>query len=661
MSASARPPSAATATRPAVRAPALPRLRAALAAAALAVALFAALWLSLASPSALALDVGTAGSGDRIFLRGVYHREVVAPNDPGARTYRWARGDAEVLLPVGRTGPAIFTATMNAAPQPADQPLAFAMSAGATLLRFEVPATVRSYHVLLPETAVEAGLIRLRFASPTVTPAGDNRLLAVALDRVGVQPVAGLARPALPLVLVQLALVAMAAALLRINGARPRVVIAGALAMTALLAGLNLGARAWSGLGVWPLALVGATLVAASLLAQRILPRDVSAEARFARWLWLISLCGLALRLIGVSAPGFEFNDLDIQSIIIGQVQGGEIYLFVGAHEFGGGTTFYPTGPYLLALPLLLIQPQLPFALHSGAALLDACGPALLALIARELQLGRRAALIAAGLLAVLPIQLTALWWGFFTNIGGQMLFLLLLWLLLRHMRAPGRTSAALLFLGFCLVALSHVGVMILTSTAAAFTLGLAWLRPRPAAAAWRSLLLAGIAAGAVCVLFYLSVVAAPMFGATRGVLSERSSLSAEQLAEHRAYIVRILPVALWRGVGMLPFLMLLPGIPLILARARRPLGRAVVLGWLITPFVFALVDYANTLQVRYIYFLAPLCCLAFATVLHQLWAYRAARPVVVAAVLLIGWLGVFLWYRGAILGIKMSLVPLTH
>lgn len=661
MSTSARPPSATTVARPAVRALALPHLRAALAVAALAVALFAALWLSLASPSTLALDVGTAGSGDRIFLRGVYHREVVAPNDPGARTYRWARGNAEVLLPVGRTGSAIFTATMNAAPQPAEQPLAFAMSAGATLLRFEVPASVRSYHVLLPETAVEAGLIRLRFASPTVTPAGDNRLLAVALDRVGVQPVAGLARPALPLVLVQLALVAMAVALLRINGARPRAVVAGALAMTALLVGLNLGARAWSGLGVWPLALVGATLVAASLVAQRLLPRDSSAEARFARWLWLISLGGLALRLIGVTAPGFEFNDLDIQSIIIGQVQRGEIYLFVGAHEFGGGTTFYPTGPYLLALPLLLIQPQLPFALHSGAALLDACGPPLLALIARELQLGRRAALIAAGLLAVLPIQLTALWWGFFTNIGGQMLVLLLLWLLLRHMRAPGRTSAALLFLGFCLVALSHVGVIILTSTAAAFTLGMAWLRPRPAAAAWRSLLLAGLTAGVVCILFYLSVVAAPMFSATRGVLSERSSLSAEQLAEHRAYIVRILPVALWRGVGMLPFLMLLPGIPLILACARRPLGRAVVLGWLITPFIFALIDYVNTLQVRYIYFLAPLCCLAFATVLDQLWARRAARPVVVAAVLLIGWLGVFLWYRGAILGIKMSLVPLTH
>lgn len=661
MSASTRPPSMAAAARAAVRAPAMPYLRAAIAAAALVVALFAALWLSLASPSALTLDVGTVGSGDRIFLRGVYHREVVAPNDPGARTYRWARGDAEVLLPVGRTGPAIFTATMNAAPQPVEHALPFAMRAGATLLHFDVPAVVRSYHVLLPETAVESGVVRLRFASPTVTPADDNRLLAVALDRVGVRPVAGLARPALPLVLVQLAVVAMAVTLLRLNGARLRTVVGGALATTALLIGLNLDARGWTVLGVWPLALVGATLVAASLVAQRLLPRDRSAEARFARQLWLISLGGLALRLIGVSAPGFEFHDLDIQSIIIGQVQGGEIYLFVGAHEFGGGTTFYPTGPYLLALPLLLVWPQLPFALHIGAALLDACGPPLLALIARELQLGRRAALIAAGLLAVLPIQLTALWWGFFTNIGGQMLILLLLWLLLRHMRAPGRTSTALLFIGCCLVALSHVGVIILTSTAAAFTLSIVWLRPRPSAPAWRGLLLAGLAAGAVCVLFYLSVVAAPMVGATRGVLSERSNLSAEQLAEHRAYIVRILPVALWRGVGMLPFLMLLPGIPLILMRARRPLGRAVVLGWLITPFVFAVVDYVNTLQVRYIYFLAPLCCLAFATVLDQLWARRAARPVVVAAGLLIVWLGVFLWYRGAILGIKMSLVPLTH
>lgn len=82
---------------------------------------------------------------------------------------------------------------------------------------------------------------------------------------------------------------------------------------------------------------------------------------------------------------------------------------------------------------------------------------------------------------------------------------------------------------------------------------------------------------------------------------------------------------------------------------------------WLITPLIFVVVEYFYLVQVRYIYFLAPLCCLALAAVLARLWARQAGRPVVVITLALIAWLGLFLWYNGAIIGVKMSLVPLTH
>lgn len=672
MSSTARPTPAAPAARARGLALALPRARLALAGAVAIAAAAAMLWLSLLPPRALAVDVGSVGSGDLIFLAGVYHREQADRNNPESRTYRWARGDAVVSMPAGRSGATIFQAELYAAPQPAGGPLRFAMVAGADTMAFDVAETERVYRLLVPPSAVEAGVVRLRFASPTVTPPGDDRLLAVALDRLGLKPTTQAALPALPLLAIQLAAVGALGLLLWTNRAPGAVVVGGALLGAALLAGLNLGARYWAGLAAWPLAAVATALVALSAAARVLLPdargaagqalgATRSAEARFARQLWLLFLGGLAVRLVGVSAPGFAFNDLDIQSILFGRVLSGEVYLFENAHEFGGGQTFYPSGPYLLALPLLLLRPALPFALHTGAALIDACGPVLLALVARELGLSRRAALIAGGLLAVLPIQLTALWWGFFTNIGGQALLLLMLWLLLRHTRAPTAWSAALLFVGLSLVLVSHVGVLILTGTAAALALGLAWLPQRPSAAAWRGLLAAGLGALAVFALAYLSFVAAPMLGSAQGVLANDGRLSPERLAEERAYIQRILPVAMWRGVGMLPFLLLVPGLPLIWARAARPLGRAVTLGWLLTPLIYVVVEYLYLVQVRYIYFLAPLCCLATGAVLDRLWLRRAGRPVAILVVALIAWLGLFLWYNGAIVGIKMSLVPLTH
>ncbi|MCS6881311.1 MAG: hypothetical protein RMK84_02595 [Oscillochloridaceae bacterium] len=659
MSASTRSPVPAREAPLVPPSPAL--LRAALLAGALPLLICTTLWLSLALPRSLSLDVGAIGSGDRIFLRGVYQPEIVNPGNPAARTYRWARGDAEVLLPLGRNAPAIFSADMHAAPQPTDRPLAFAMYAGNERLRFDVPAAARKYHILLPPASVEQGVIRLRFASPTVSPPGDDRRLAVALGQVGVRPLPGPARPALAPLLAEAALVGLVVALFWANGARMAGMVAAGLGATALLAGLNVAASGWMVVGVWSLLLVGATLAAASLAARRLLSRVAPAEARFARRLWWITLAGLGLRLIGVSAPGFAFNDLDIQTIFLGNVLRGEVFLFVGSHEFARGQTFYPSGPYTLALPLLLLHPKLPFALHIGAALADACGPPLLALVARELHLGRRAALIAAGLLAPLPVFLTAIWWGFLGNISGQMFLLLLLWLLLRYTRAPSRAGAALLFLSLCLVLLSHVGVLILTVTAGLLTLGLAWLRPRPSAMAWSGVTLAGLGALGVCALVYLSAVAPPMLASVQTIMRDQHLLSPERMAEHRAYLNYVLPVAVWRGMGMLPFLMLLPGIPLLLQRAERPLGRALVLGWLITPFIYVAVDYLNTMQVRYVYFIAPLCCLASAAALGRLWERPAGRRVALVALALIVWLGAFLWYRGAVLGIKMSLVPLTH
>jgi hypothetical protein len=285
----------------------------------------------------------------------------------------------------------------------------------------------------------------------------------------------------------------------------------------------------------------------------------------------------------------------------------------------------------------------------------------LVAMVARELGLGRRAALLAAATLAVLPMQFTAIWWGFFTNMSGQTLWLLLVWLLLRYTRAPGGRAAALLTVALSLVLVSHVGVLLLASCTLALTFGLSWLRPRLEARAWRGLLLAFVAAGALFTLSYVSFVAAPMLGSAQGVLANDGRMAAERVAEERAYITRILPVALWRGMGMLPFLVLIPGLPLIWRAAARPFGRGLLAAWALTALLFCAVEYAILLQVRYIYFLGPLCAIAFAAVLERLLARRAGRAAALAALALVAWLGLYLWFNAAVVGIKPSLVPLTH
>jgi toxin CptA len=628
---------------------------------AVAVALLAAaaLWLTLLPPRAFELDVGSVGAGDLIYLRGFYHREAV-----GERSYRWARGDAQVLLPVGQEGPAIFSGEMYSAPQPDGAPLPFAIRAGPIELRFAVRETERVYRVLLPAAAVEAGRITLRFASTTVTPPGDDRLLAVAVDRLALRPASGLAAPspAWPLILVQLAAAAATGLLLWSIGVRPTLAVAGACGVALLFAGLNLTQRFWVGLSAWPLATVAASLAAASLAARRVLPRASGAQGRFVLRLWLITLAAVGLRLAGVAMPGFEFHDLDIQSILFFRVLRGEVYLFETAHEFAGGQTFYPSGPYTFILPLLLLRTAPAFALHVGGAMLDALAVPLLALIARELGLGRRAALIAAATLALLPMQFTAIWWGFFTNISGQMLWLLLVWLLLRYTRLPSATGAAMLCVSLSLVLVSHVGVLLLASCTLALTFGLSLLlRPRLSAQGWRGLLLACTAAGLLFLLSYVSFVAAPMLGSAQGVLMNDGRLAAAKLAEERAYIARILPVALWRGMGMLPFLLLVPGLALLWRAAARPFGRGLVAAWALTPLLFFAVEYATLLQVRYLYFLGPLCCVAFGAVLSRLWERPAGRLVVLAAFSLIAWLGLWLWFNAAVIGIKPSLVPLTH
>jgi toxin CptA len=65
-------------------------------------------------------------------------------------------------------------------------------------------------------------------------------------------------------------------------------------------------------------------------------------------------------------------------------------------------------------------------------------------------------------------------------------------------------------------------------------------------------------------------------------------------------------------------------------------------------------------LVVRFLYFAAPLICLALGALLAPLWQ-RRGRIVVLAVVLLVGWSGVALWAAGVLMRAKPSGLPLTY
>jgi len=104
------------------------------------------------------------------------------------------------------------------------------------------------------------------------------------------------------------------------------------------------------------------------------------------------------------------------------------------------------------------------------------------------------------------------------------------------------------------------------------------------------------------------------------------------------------------------------PGLALLLGAPRRhPLLRALVVAWLMVCLLFLAVDFGLGLLVRYVYFAAPLVCLACGALLARLQRRYAGRIVALALVLLIAWSGTALWAAGVLERVKPSALPLTH
>jgi toxin CptA len=612
-----------------------------------------ALWYSLIAAETLRVEVGDWG--DQTFLTGVYD-----PEQNPSENYRWSTDRVELVVPnlSARYGQLRMRATGWRPPE-GQPPVVQVDVDGQPWASLPMDRPMRTFTMLLPTNSTSANL-HLTFHSDTYASPTDPRRVGFAIDWIELGA-ASQTGPAPPQLLGQALLLALALVLVReLLLPRGWQLASGAVLAAALLAA-NFWQPLWVSQALWAWLAIAAALLAASWLLAPRFARLLSdwMTPRQAGVAWALLVAALALRLLGATHPLFDIHDLGFHRPWLTTVMRGELYIFSTPSEFQNREIFNPPAGYLLMAPLQLFLPSVKLSVQVATGLVDWLGCLLLLALARELGLSARAGLLALALYAALPINTTMLWWGFVTNDMAQTSGLLLFWALLRLARRPDRAGWAIFTFAVAASLLMHIGAVVLTIGLLAGTLVLGWLRltPRVRWAAASGFALAAALTG----LVYFLAVASP-------AIAQPSDETAAALRETGGEAAIDLATRLWlvsRGVDfgytwLLAALAPLGYAQLLRVRPRHPLGRVLVVAWLLICLGFFGVYLGLGLLVRYLYFAAPLAALGLGVLLDGLWR-RRGQVVVTAIVLLVAWSGIALWVGGVLMRIKPSLVPLTH
>jgi hypothetical protein len=625
------------------------------------------LWLSLALVAVVGanlLGLRLLGGNSHHFHLGFWgDQELLAaesfyePEKDGAgTTYRWTRAHSSLMLRgfavapdpwltlsvgglAGRSGPPRLTTIM------VDQ---------TALLAAPVEARPRDYHLMLPATALGDGKLDLDLLSATSAVPPDPRQLGLRLDALSLAWASGAwALPTWQTLLVQMA-TALSGAAIAWRLELPRALWAVLVVALAMLLGWMTAYDLFSAAAWHVRTLVGSLLLLALAwrglpLLGRLMP-DLSRPER--RWIAAIVVLGCAVRLLGVAYPRFNSQDLDIHQRRLLDVQSGFLYLFDKPTEFGRAATLVPPAFYLLALPFKLLTPSSGLALHTWYACLDGLNALLVALLARCLGASARAAGIAAALIALLPIQFTAIWWGFGPQIAGQTLILALAVLAARE-RITSTSAWLLAATLWSLALLTHPGVTLLGGVWLVGYVILLWWFHRERRDLWRSWALVLVTGCLVALLLlYSPFIRLYLAGLTVGraeALGDDNRARLIELAKGIRMSVRPLHVLALLGL-------------ITLARVTDGPRRWLVVAWLGSAGAFLVVDVVAGLQVRYGYFTIPLICAGLAwwldrQIARTRWAWLAVAGVIGVT----AYSGLPLWYQGVTSGVKPAMAALTH
>jgi len=608
----------------------------------------------------------------------------------GERPYRWTTNDSELRVPGVGGGAWLVEVVAGRGGRPGDTPLPSSWQIGDDYA-FTVelpPGEPRRFRLLVPATA--AGDARVSFYTAPFTPPGDPRVLGFVLHEARVTSVGGGPRaPAWPQVgLLTLALAGVYVAARALDAGRREslalgagLALAGAAALALARPAVTLFTPTLAGLAIGG-ALLG---LAVRALTARLQARD-PARAAFARRVIALAALGLALRLGGMWHPHAIYSDSGFHANKLFALALGQVLQSAGLPaESGGGEAPYPTGPYLLLAPGLLLLPDGHAArvalMQAGAALLDSLLIPLIALLAVRAGLGRAAALLGAAcyLLPITAMESFAV--GELANIAGQAMAMPFVALLALGWLAQGdkgtrRGGDGRFFVALgalCAGLLAHSGVTLSLGALAAAAWGLGLLgrlRGRRGPAGPVRLALVGATALALTGLFYYS---APLYldtllgrlGGEPPAVAVAAAPAAEECDQPVAAArpgltpLSIVGETALTALGLqaprsrywpLPAALCLTALGglWLLWRERKPgaAGLRLALGawWLgalLTQGLLLVADQA----LRWTMFLYPALCLSAAALLGWLWARGRAGRLGTALILLatLGY-GLYMW-----------------
>ncbi len=600
-----------------------------------------------------ALNLPATGREARVLFAGFNANE----RDERGR-YRWSTGDSTISFPqVGAGAPLGFVLRLGPPPITLPNPpmsISYNNSAPVTIQTVDQP---RVYRLLVPANAPSWGKLAIHLQSDSVQVEGDSRRVALRVESAQLRPYgAGIVWPG-PLLLAAefgvLVLLALLLRMLRFQGAAV-VLFAATLALVGLSSvQMLLIAPYLQRMVVALTLLVALSYAALPWLVRRLAPL---CPAELTRALWGATLLAIIVRVSGALYPIFTAHDLPLNVERLLRTVSGGLLVTNRSFEFSGGVTVYPPGPYLALQPALLLGLPPNLLVAGGIALIDGLGAFAVGLLARTLGLSQRATLLAALLYAGVPVGLMALFFGHTAQAFGQAMTVPLTLLLLHAFQRPNDLRRWLLAaLPLSVALLSHIGVTVI----AVAWLGLAWLAlllwQRKS---WRTLAsFTTLVAG--CALLALTLIYGTVLGSH---LEQTQEIGAEALDEGFApaywLIARGFVVA-FEGLGLL----LAPVGALLLARRTLPTGARALLGaWLVAAACFLGVELITGLQVRYIYFLAPLLWVLVALMLDRLanigWIGQRVAWIATLLFVLGGWIT---WYSGVVFAERVSMVALLR
>ncbi|KPL85681.1 hypothetical protein [Herpetosiphon geysericola] len=587
------------------------------------------------------IDIGNWG--DQNSFAGGFEQE---QNSQG-ETYRWTQAQAWIRLQgLNSANPRLLSLQVGGVPPRLPLSATLQISTLNASVVLPLAQTARNYQLLIPATNQQDWQVELRVPTQQVLP--DPRFLGIRLDHVQLQTPSNVwASSTWQLLLVQVAIVSSLIGLLLLLKA-DKLTIAGLSLLS--IGSLNLITGkfvlvAWA----WQLRLLivmlAATLIICclrSLIQSQIRPLLSKQEYRY---LIIFSVITFFIPLISILFPNFGSHDRLIHADRLDQVAQGSGLLLDKLYEFQGRETITPTTFYLLALPLKLLLQNNGVIIEGLYTFLHASSGLLVAIILLRWKVRPSIALAAMIFISAMPLQLTILWWGFAPQIVGQWLVLLFL----ASLSFQATPQPNLWTIGLVSLALwMHNGVALLTGVwlASYWVLGFVFdVAQRKHYRAWLICLI-GIS------LFGLLAIYIDLFTTTGTTQAQPMRITTQLTAVINGLSASFAPfgIIFIATVFLLPFIKLEKSLKLLF------------LASILTFFGFISIDLLLGVQVRYGYFIVPFLLMLSLIFIDQcLFVVKYVDYGLIILALIIYGSSLAAWYDAIVLGVKPSLLGLTH